>query len=63
MMTDEELLTDLHFRQEYESATGFEVIAGRKYFRIKGIPVPIEKVRDLVGDLEETTPCRAKRPQ
>ena len=49
-MTDEELLTDLHFRQEYESATGPEVIAGRKYFRIKGIPVPIEKVRELVGD-------------
>jgi hypothetical protein len=53
MMTDEELLADLRSRQGYESATGPDVVDGRKYFRIQGLPVPIERVREIVGDVED----------
>jgi len=52
-MTDEELLADLRSRQGYETATGPELVAGRKYFRIEGFPVPIEDVRRIVGDVED----------
>jgi hypothetical protein len=53
MMTDEELLADLRSRQGYETATGPEVVGGRKYFRINGLPVTIEEVRRIVGDVED----------
>ena len=53
MMTDEELLVDLRSRRGYETATGPEVVGGRKYFRINGLPVAIEEVRRIVGDVED----------
>jgi len=54
MMTDEELLAELRSRQGYETAQGPEVVAGRKYFRVNGLPIAIEDVRKIVGDVEES---------
>lgn len=53
MMTDEELLVDLRSRQGYEAAEGPELVAGRKYFRVSGLPVSIDEVRRIVGDIDE----------
>jgi hypothetical protein len=53
MMTDDELLADLQGRKGYETASGPEEIDGRKFFRILGLPVTIEEVRRIVGDVEE----------
>ena len=53
MMTDEELLADLQSREGYETARGPEEIGGRNFFRIRGLPVSIDEVRRIVGDVEE----------
>jgi hypothetical protein len=53
MMSDEELLQDLRSRPETEDATGPEIVGGRKYFRAKGLPIPIEDARRIVGDVDD----------